>query len=74
VASGPLPATFPIVVKTSSYATGLQLNFPEQIFYKAILKMLTISNQRGFSKRYLFKSQLIEANADNEAIHYSQCF
>jgi len=29
VASGPLSATFPTLVKISSYATGLQLNFPE---------------------------------------------
>jgi len=29
VASGPLSATFPTLVKSSSYTTGLQLNFPE---------------------------------------------
>jgi len=29
VASGPLSATFPILDETSSYATGLQINFPE---------------------------------------------
>jgi len=29
VATGPLSPTFPTLVETSSYATGLQLNFPE---------------------------------------------
>ena len=29
VSSGPLSATFLTLVKTSSYATGLQLDFPE---------------------------------------------
>ena len=27
-----------------------------------------VYNQRGFSKRYLHNSQLIKANADNEAV------
>ena len=44
VATGPLSATFPNLVKTSRYATGseIQLNFPEY-FYQAILKMLAVN-------------------------------
>jgi len=66
VASGPLSATFSTLAETSSYATGLQLNFPEQFLLGYTKNAYT---QPGFSKRYLHNSQLIKANIVNEAVH-----
>ena len=66
VASGHLSATFSTLAETSGYATGLQLNFPEQFLLRYTKNAYT---ERGFSKRYLHNSQLIKANVVSEAVH-----
>jgi len=64
VAGGPLSATFPTLTTTSSYASGLQINLPEQYFTRLYQK--DAYNQLGFSKPFVHKSQLAKASVKME--------
>ena len=65
VANGPFLATFPTLAETSSYATDLQLNFPEQFLSRLYYRFL---QSTWIQQRYVHNCQLIKTNADNEAI------
>jgi len=62
---GPPSSTFLTLAETSRYATGRQLNSPEQL----LSRQWKCPQSTWIQQRYLHNCRLIKANADNEAIY-----
>jgi len=62
---GPPSASFLTLAKISSYATGRQLNSPEQ----SLSRLWKCPQSTWIQQRKLHNYRLIKANHDDEALH-----